>query len=166
MKTGLQTRLAVFCLVIACMVIGAQTAAFAVPPKEVLQIRFNQTFTGLCCFSWNETVSVTEPAVLVPVVVTWATDFQNFNDTFSMGLSVNGGQCLAFGPRFLNEKSNDPRWFTTRTFEWVVLPSDVGSDGSHLHKGNNTFTVCGGGTTKTNAQITQGTNSLAVRLSP
>jgi len=58
-----------------CAVLVVASNAFAVPQKQLLTVTINQTFTGACCFSWGETVSVNEGTKLTPVTVRFATDF-------------------------------------------------------------------------------------------
>src|SRR5215510_10843342 len=89
---------------IICLVVTAVPSAYAVPPNQLLRNLTNQVFTGGCCNSWNESVSVVEPTAVVPVVVTWSTDYQLKSLVFiAVGLSVNGGPCLSFGPGHFEE---------------------------------------------------------------
>jgi hypothetical protein len=122
-------------LAIACFVIGFATTAFAVPPEEVLQIASPLNFTGPCCFSFSESIAVTEPAKPVPVVVTWQVNVLE-SGGFNVGLMVNGGSCMGYGSGSISN-SSDP---SPRTFQWIIFPSDG------LRAGSNTFTLCGGGT--------------------
>ena len=149
------------CFALVCLTMGVATTSFAVPPKQVLNITRNQTLTGACCFAWNvQKVSITEPAKVQSVVVTFETDFELPTvDTFTVGLMVNGGPCRTdLGPATLNESVSDHQGFLVESVEWVVEAEDG------LQPGNNTFTVCGG-CPKSTSQITLGYNSLAVRIS-
>jgi hypothetical protein len=151
----------VLCLAIACLVLGAATNAHAVPQKGVSTVTINQIFTGLCCFSWNTTVSVNEGTKLTPVTVRWAADFlQNTANQFNVGLMINGGPCrLDLGPNSLGNFAVDFRSFMVGSWEWIVLPTDG------LTSGLNSFTICGGASTTDTARVTIGTNTLAVRTS-
>jgi hypothetical protein len=139
-----------------CLVVGIAAAAFAVPPTEVLRIEDTQTFTGACCFPWGETVTITEPKAVVPVVVTWSTDYvtSSNNVNFSVGVSVNGHPCLATS--VIGGFATPDGTFSSRSFQWNILPSDG------LVKGNNNITLCGGASSGT---IALGLNTLAVRIS-
>lgn len=141
-----------------CAVLAAATSAFAVSQKQLLTVTINQSFTGLCCFSWGETVSANEATKLTPVTVSFATDFlQNTLDNFNVGIMVNGGPCrLDLGPNELGNFAVDGRGFMVGSFDWVVLPEDG------LFPGLNSFTLCGGGP-KSTSKITLGDNTFAVR---
>lgn len=144
-------------MVIACLAIMVTTKASAVTPKEVLRVETNSSFQGLCCFSLLEKVSVTEPDTIVPVIVTWSTDYQA-NGIFLAGLSVNGGPCQFFGSGSVAATSSFDNFFDSQTFEWFIQPSEG------LVTGNNTFTLCGGALYSPTAIITLGFNTMAVRI--
>jgi hypothetical protein len=140
------------------LVVGLASSAYAVPPRQLLRVMEPQTFTGGCCFSWNETVSIVEPAKIDPVVVTWSTDMKVGNGVYlAVGLSLNGGPCAALGPGSIREPFGVPDETDTRVFQFVVLPIDG------LQKGPNTFTLCGGGR-QGGETITIGPNTLEVRF--
>ena len=144
------------CLTISCFVIGSATSALAVPPNEVLQFSNFLGFTGSCCSSFGVSVQVTEPAKPAPVVVTWSSDYEA-SDYVVVGMTVNGGPCIAYGPGAVSPDR------VSRTFQWVIFPGDG------LIPGTNIFTLCGGGAFG-NANFglnvfTNSTNALAVRLS-
>jgi len=145
------------CLSIAFVIAGG-TTAFAVDPGQVLRAANLPQLIGPCCFSFNETVAVTEPAKPVPVVVTWSatTGFTSANEF--VGLMVNGGPCRFYGSGSIPEQGNTQN---THTSLWVVLPSDG------LIRGINTFTLCGGGADPSNGQnnLVVLDNTLTVRLS-
>ncbi len=156
-KTNKNT--AVFVATLAGIMLAGSLSAFAVPPKQVARVYNAVTFTGKCCFLWNESVSITEPATIVPVIVTWSADVV-VNDEFLVGLSLNGGGCTAFGSREIP-------WLAVfkgsgalnQTHQWVVFPSDG------LVKGTNTFALCGGGVSSTSDTISFGLSTLAVQIS-
>jgi hypothetical protein len=143
----------------ACLMLAGSIQAFAVPVSQVSRVLTFTTFTGECCFLWNQTVQITEPAVVVPVIVTWSADVF-VNDEFIVGLSVNGGKCIAYGSREIP-------WLPVlggsgilnATHQWVIFPSDG------LKKGTNTFALCGGGAKSTSDTIDVGESSLAVQIS-
>lgn len=145
-------------LAILCMILGMATFAFAVPINELLRIQSNRTITSKCCINLGESVSVTEPAEVVPVIVTWSTDYQTANFAyFHAELSVNGHPCQSFGPALIDSFDSHGA-FASVSFQWVVLPSDG------LIHGRNTITLCGG--TDGGAQsITLGFRTLAVTIS-
>jgi hypothetical protein len=139
------------------LVVSLAASAFAVPSKQVLRST-GQKLTGKCCFLWRETVSLTEQAAVVPVIVTWSADLA-VDDEFIVGLSVNRGQCLSYGPLlipFLSVKGGSGGINTTH--QWVVFPSDG------LVPGTNTFDLCGGGFNSNSDTITIGNNTLAVQI--
>jgi hypothetical protein len=140
-------------LVLVCFAIGFATTAFAVPPEEVLKIEGTTNFTGPCCFSFNESIGVTEPAKPVPVIVTWEA-FVFETGGFNTGLMVNGGPCTAFGSGSIAGGGDS----SPRLFQWIVLPSEG------LRPGSNTLTLCGGGTFG-NTFLTTTRMTLAARLS-
>ena len=157
MNTGSETmkRLAIR-IAMLCLAVGIATAAFAVPPNEVVRVQTTQILTGACCFPWGETVTVKEPSAPVPLVVTWSTDYvtSGNNVFFRVGVSVNGHPCIATG--VIGGFASTDGTFTSLTFQWNILPSDG------LIKGNNNITLCGGASAGT---IALGSNTLAVRVS-
>jgi hypothetical protein len=143
---------------ILLLIAGAFATAFAVPPGQVLKATNLPALVGPCCFSFNETVAVTEPAKPVAAVVTWsATTGFTFEDEF-VGLMVNGGPCRFYGPRAVPLQAEDKN---THTIVWIVFPKDG------LTAGTNTFTLCGGGGGEfaNDATFNILGNTLAVRLS-
>jgi hypothetical protein len=147
--------------VFLCAIVGMATAAFAVPPNQVLSGLGGRTITGPCCFSWEEGVTVTEPNTVVPVVVTWSVNFQSTRDLFQVGISVNGHVCQIFGPHSLTDEpaSVGVDAFRAPTLQWVILPSDG------LIKGSNTLTLCGGDITLPEANgLTLGLRTLSVTI--
>jgi hypothetical protein len=130
---------------IACLTLVGSISAFAVSPAQVGRTEAVQTISDSCvptdCVGIQPTVSVTEPATVTPVIVTWSADY-NTSGTSVVALSLNGGPCLAYGPFTLQEPQlvGEHNSITVATtHQWVVFPSDG------LVKGKNTFTVCVGG---------------------
>lgn len=152
------TKAFVFAAILSCLALVGSGSAFAANPIRTLQ---NNTFEGECCFSFNETVTYTEPATITAVVVTFSTDYRvNVADEYHVGLSVNGGPCetTAYGSRVLADVPPlDGEW-NSAAFQWVILPTD-----KVLVKGANTFELCGGGKSSSTDSITIGQNSLAVQ---
>lgn len=155
-KTSKRARQRITCLAIVCLVMGIATTAFAVPPNQVLRSTDPLQFPGACCFSFDETVSVTEPATPKPVVVTWSAELTPSRDFAFAGLMLNGGACQFYGSGFIR---NNDSFFQSRTFQWIIFPSDG------LRAGTNTFTLCGGGGSSNQGTLFVNSNTLAVRLS-
>ena len=145
-------QLARFAAILACL--GIAALAFAVPPSQLLRKGDSPVFTGICCFSFGESVTVTEPAKITPVVVTWSTGYLA-TVSYKVGIAVNGHPCQV-SDNFVFDIS--PSIGRTRTFQWVVMPGDG------LIKGTNTITLCGGGVKATDA-VTLGFRTLGVAIS-
>jgi hypothetical protein len=132
------TRMA--CLAIICLIMGATSTLFAVPPDQVFRLTAPVQFPGPCCFSFDESVQVTEPAKPMPVVLIWSADYDTFRHdgggSFLAGLMVNGGPCQLYGSGQLSDTNAEVQ----RAFQWIVFPSDG------LVPGLNTFALCGGAT--------------------
>ena len=158
-----QTRQnALYLAAIACLMLAGPISAFAIPPSQVGRTTAVQTITDSCvpddCVGIQPRVSLTEPATVTPVIVTWSADY-NTSGTSVVYLSLNGGPCLAYGSFVLQE----PRLITgsnsitvSGTHQWVVLPSDG------LVEGTNTFVVCVGGYEKSQT-INIGFSTLTVQ---
>ncbi len=148
----------ILCLTtVVFLIVSLAASAFAVPKQQVL-LSTGKQLTGKCCFMWGESVSVTEPTAVVPVVVTWSADFAE-NDEFMVGLSLNGGQCTAYGSRVIAQQSVlGGDGFMNTTHQWVLSPRDG------LVRGTNTFTLCGGGAIANSDTISIGYNTLAVQI--
>ena len=152
------------CLAVTCLVVGVATSALAVPPNELLKVEVVQFINGQCCQSFNESVTIREPAKLSPVVVNWTTEFINTQfESSIVGLSVNDGSCsFIFGPLNISESAQDTRgFFQTLSWQWIINPGDIGS--FQLHPGTNTISLCGGGP-ETTSQLELGNNTLFVRI--
>ena len=148
------------CWSVFCLALMLTPAASAVTNKELLRVEHNQAFQGLCCFSWSESVAVSEPSTVAPVIVTWSTDYQA-TGSFLVALSVNGGPCRFLGPAWINPfgRGDGGGFFESHYIQWLISPSDG------LHKGINTFTLCGGAASSPPAVIVLGFNTLSVRTS-
>jgi len=163
MKNGVTNlKREILCLTIVGLVAAFAPAAYAVPAQQVLRTMNPQIITGGCCSNFNLTVTATEPAKVVPVVVTWSTDFVlNPLKFFAFGISLNGGPCQGFGGGSLEEPlmAGSGDQFNTRMFQFVIHANEG------LHPGNNTFTVCGGSVSAPTDTIELGANVLEVRMS-
>ena len=126
--------------------------------KSVLRSDADGTYTGRCCARWDESVTVFEPTAMVPVVVTWSTDYQA-NAPFIVGLSLNGGACTLFGPASMTPHNPANSHLAPAMYQWVVLPGDYG-----LRPGKNVITLCGGGTVGDTDSITIWGNTLVAHL--
>jgi len=154
----MKTRLILMFLAVVAVAVAIQTPAFAVAPSEVLRVQQNQFFQGSCCFSWLETVSITEPAKVEAVTVTWSGDYQA-TGFFFIGISLNGGVCQFYGSSVLGPTGSFDNFFDSETISVPILP------GEGLVPGKNTFTLCGGGMMSPTDIVTLGFNTLTVRIS-
>jgi hypothetical protein len=140
----------VFAAILACLIAAGSGPAFAqsVFRTDTSQIFKDTCLNGIGCADWGETVSITEPATLEPVVVIWSVRYLvNTADIYFVGLDVNhtGCQTGVYGPSNLDDiATKNPTGkgqpFLTVTFQWIVEPGD-----GVLTKGTNTFELCGGG---------------------
>jgi hypothetical protein len=148
---------------LACVILAGSICAVAIPNAQIFRYTGSPvTLKGACCSNWNETVSITESATVVPVVVTFSTDYQASLEG-QVGLSLNGGSCdLFFGPNRLPEftlGSGGSGPFAHVDYQWVIRPADG------LKVGKNTFELCGGGSFGGDATMVLGFNTLAVKIS-
>ncbi len=154
----------VLAAVLTCLLIAGTGSAFSAT-KPILRVLEDRTFVGQCCFSFGEQVSITEPATIQPVIVTWSGDYSpNDADAYFVGLSVNGSRCktVAYGARVLAYNPGPGSTYSTAaSFQWIVMPSD-----GVLVTGKNTFELCGGGKNSPTDSLTLGLNTLAVQLAP
>jgi len=142
-------------LIFTAMACGSAMAA----NKGILRSTADGTYTGPCCSRWDESVTVDEPRNLVPIVVTWSTDYQS-NAPFIVGLSLNGGPCVMYGSGSLTAQNpDDGMYLAPATFQWVILPGDYG-----LRSGRNVITLCGGGVMGDTDTITVWGNTLFAHL--
>jgi hypothetical protein len=151
-----------FVVALACMVLAGSLSAFAVPANQVFRVDTVSgfvTFTGGCCFSWNDQVTLTEPSSLTSVIVTWSSDYQSSGEN-QVGISLNGGTCTAYGagrmPMFF-PLGGSP--FSNISLQWVIEPSDG------LVVGKNTFTLCGGGSFGNSVTTELAFRTLTVQVS-
>ena len=145
---------------LACTMLAGSLSAFDIPASQVARVTATKTITAKCCVLIGPTVSLIEPAAVAPVIVTWGADY-NVSGTAQLGLSVNGGPCVAYGPFVAEEPvliSGSSSITVSGTYQWVVFPSDG------LVKGRNTFEVCGGGFSQS-VTLNIGFNTLTVQLS-
>ena len=159
MKTFSNMKLWLLCSSVVWMGLLLTPTASAVQNKELLRVQHNTSFQGLCCFSFQEAVQMSEPTTLVPLIVTWSTDYQA-TGFFFVALSVNGGPCIFFGSGGLQPFEDAGGDADSHTFQWLILPGD-----GVLRPGKNTFALCGGAAFSANDTIVLGFNTLAVRTS-
>lgn len=153
-------RIALMVAVTGLIAVTSVSVLAAPPKSSVLRVTLlDVPHTGLCCSSWDESVSVIEPDRLVPIVVTWSTDYQA-TAPFYAGLRVNGGPCTFDGPANLPAfVPDDGTSYTSETFQWVIMPGDF-----KLTKGPNVITLCGGAAKSETDTITLGFNTLTAHL--
>lgn len=130
---------------IACLMFAGSITAYAIPAGQVGRTTAVQTIADSCvpdnCPGFLPVVGITEPATVTPVIVTWSADY-NTTGTSVVGLSLNSGPCLFYGPFTLQEPqlNGEHNSITVATtHQWVVVPSDG------LVPGKNTFHLCAGG---------------------
>ncbi|MBZ5654222.1 MAG: hypothetical protein LAO56_02970 [Acidobacteriia bacterium] len=143
---------------LACVIATTSNTAFAVPKSQVLRSIADGAHTGRCCSIWDESIRVNEPDTLVPVVVTWSTEYQS-NAPFLTGLSVNGGPCTFYGPGTIPASAPADDTYASITFQWVLMPGDYG-----LVKGRNVLKLCGGTVFADTDTIIIGFKTLSARL--
>src|ERR1700723_324815 len=132
-----------FLAAVTCVVLAGAIAAFAVPVAQVFRYTNSPvTFTGVCCSFWGESVSITEPKAVAPVLVTFNADYQASAEG-NAGISLNGGSCnIFFGSNRLPEfnlGSGGNGSFGNARYQWGINPSDG------LKGGKNAFELSGGG---------------------
>lgn len=102
-------------------------------------------------------MEVTETAVPTPIVVTFSTDYRA-NAPILVGLRLNGGPCVSYGPAFLQAAQPENDMYASATLQFVIMPGDY-----KLAKGTNTIRVCGGGMSETDS-ISLGFYTVSIRL--
>ena len=150
--------LALLAVLAGITLMAASVPAFAIPPNQAVFFEGTGTLTGACCFTWNESVTITEPAQVAPVVVTWNSDYQSNAYDFN-GLIINGQPCASYGPSAMPQ--GEPlggQTYTHTSFQWVVTPANG------LKAGKNTITLCGGGGFGSSETLL-GFNTLVVQIS-
>jgi hypothetical protein len=142
------------------LLLAGSFLALAAPKASVLRVTDpGQTEIGRCCYDWDLSVRVIEPERLVPIVITWSTDYQS-NAPFYSGLRVNGGPCAFDGPGNISPFiPEDGLLYTTRTVQWLLMPGDY-----QLTKGVNVITLCGGAVYSDTDTLTLGFNTLTAHI--
>jgi hypothetical protein len=144
-----------------CTIVIASVSMAAQNPSQVSRTTYQgETHVGRCCQSWDASIKVTEPDKLVPIVVTFSTDYRA-TAPFYAALRINGGPCVFSGPAYLPTFAPEDGSFDSRTLQWVILPGDY-----KLVRGTNVITVCGGAVNfeGENDTITLGFNTLSAKL--
>jgi hypothetical protein len=150
-------KLVAVTVAVALVVLLRTTPGAAVPGSEVLRVLTTATQVGNCCFSWAETVHVSEGTSPVPVVVTWNTDAANSGRMIA-GIMVNGGPCITPGAGQIPAGPLSGSGYQNLTFQWILFASDG------LVPGSNSITLCGGAhSSNPGGGISLGFNTLAVR---
>jgi hypothetical protein len=145
---------AMFIAALTCLVLAASVSAFAVPSGQVHRSLTNVTLTGACCQDIpGETVTVTEPTTVTPIVINWSFQYLA-TGPFGFGVRVNGGGCGNFGPTFAPATGSP----VTQSIQWVIFPNEG------LVPGKNTLTVCFGPILKNSDTLAVGPRALAVRI--
>ena len=147
-----------FVAILASLIAAGSISAFAVPKAQVLRVSDGATHTGLCCSAWNDSIRVVEPNYLVPIVVTWSTEYQS-ETPFVVGFSLNDGPCTFFGPKSIPAFNPGDSTMATITFQWVIMPGDY-----KLTPGRNVIRLCGGGVSSNTDTITLGFGTLTARF--
>jgi hypothetical protein len=164
MKLKVNRKITSFVAIAALAILALPLTVFAVQGGQVFRYTGSPFLTtGVCCTTVKESVAVTEPASVVPVVVDFNTDYQSDVEG-NVGLVVNGGSCNLFlGPNRLpaftlgTDGFGD---FGNIHYRWVVKPAD-----GVLKTGKNTFAPCIGGSQGNTANIELGFNTLTVQIS-
>jgi len=147
-----------FVVALAFGIAASAVSLLAVPKAQVLRSVADGPHTGKCCSAWDESIRVTEPDKLEPVVVVWSTEYRS-NAPFLTGLSVNGGPCTFYGPGTIPAAAPADDTYASITFQWVLMPGDYG-----LVKGRNVIRLCGGAVFSDTDTITIGFNTLSARF--
>jgi hypothetical protein len=147
----------------ALAIIAVPATLFAVQSTQVFRYTGSPFLhAAVCCTVLSESVTLTEPATVAPVVVDFNADYQS-NVEGNFGLSINGGSCNIFlGPNRLPEfnlGSGGSGPFGNVHYRWVVKSTDG------LKTGKNTFTPCAGGSEGNSANIELGFHTLSVQIS-
>src|SRR4051812_28400638 len=145
---------------LVCMLAFVSSPVFAgAPESSVNRISYQgETHQGMCCKSWDASVSINEPERQVPIVVTWSTDYRATGPSF-VGLRLNDGPCVFYGPAFLPTYAPDDISYSSKTFQWVIMPGDY-----KLVRGKNTLTLCGGAIFSQNDSVELGFNTMRAEL--
>jgi len=141
-------------VLISAVSISALAASKTSVSRSIYQ---GEAHTGKCCSNWGDPIEVVEPDKLVPIVVTWSTDYRA-NASLITGLRVNGGPCTFYGPAFIRPFTADDETYASRTAQFVIMPGDY-----KLVPGTNTIQVCGGGVFAETDSVVLGFSTLTAR---
>jgi hypothetical protein len=145
-------------LVLPVLISAFSISALAASKSSVQRTIYQgETHTGKCCSNWGDPIEVVEPDKLVPIIVTWSTDYRA-NASLITGLRVNGGPCAFYGPAFIRPFTSDDEMYASRTAQFVIMPGDY-----KLVAGANTIQVCGGGVFNDSDSVTLGFSTLTAR---
>ncbi len=147
-------------LSIACALAFITMPVFAgAPDASINRVTYQgETHKGMCCNSWDASVTINEPEHQVPIVVTFSTDYRATGASF-VGLRLNGGPCVFYGPSFLPKFTSDDNTYSPASFQWVIMPGDY-----KLARGKNTLTLCGGAIFSQNDSVELGFNTMKAEL--
>ena len=155
--SGIKNLSFVSFLVLPVLISAVSISALAASKSSVSRTIYQgETHTGKCCSNWGDPIEVVEPDKLVPIVVTWSTDYRA-NASFITGLRVNEGPCAFYGPAFISFTSDD-EMYASRTVQFVIMPGDY-----KLVSGTNTIQVCGGGVFNDTDSVVLGFSTLTAR---
>ena len=151
-------RSLVFASVLACLLVVTSLAASA-QTSSVARVSYQgETHTGLCCSTWDASVTIHEPQKPLPIVVTFSTDYRATAPFFA-AIRINGGPCAFYGPTYLPTFNPDDLTYTSKTFQWIIMPGDY-----KLTRGRNVIQLCGGGTSSADDSIELGFYTLSAHL--
>ena len=144
--------------VLAMLVVGSFSTAYAATNGGTARVMLQgETHTGYCCSVWSQSVEVVETASPAPIIVTFSSDYRA-NESMLVGLQLNDGPCVFYGPAFLQAAQPANDMYASATLQWVIMPGDY-----KLAKGTNSVRVCGGGVSETGS-ISLGFYTLNARL--
>lgn len=146
--------------ILACMLVASSVLALADEPETpVMRSSYpGETHTGMCCKSWDASVTINEPEKNVPIIVTFSMDYRA-NAPIYVGTRLNNGPCVFNGPGTIPAYNPEVWSRTTTTFQWVFMPGDY-----KLQKGLNVIRICGGGVYSAEDSIELGYYTLSARL--
>jgi len=145
--------------ILACVLMATVNTFAAENESPVMRSSYpGETHKGMCCKTWDATVSIIEPERNVPIVVTFSIDYRA-NAPFYVGLRLNNGPCVFNGPGTIPAYSPEQWSRNTTTFQWVIMPGDY-----QLKRGLNVLKVCGGGVYSAGDEIELGFYTLTARL--
>ena len=146
-------------LVMVCAIMATALSAIAGSRSSVQRTTFQgETHTGKCCAAFDASVEINEPEKLQPIIVTWSTDYRATGASL-VALRLNDGPCTFFGPAYLPAFSPEDGTYSSKTFQWVIMPGDF-----KLARGVNVIKVCGGGIFSDADTLTLGFNTISAHL--